>query len=1325
MIRTPTRLALYSAVVFLTAAGLAFAHPSTDARGALSDVEGQGATASISGAVVDTAGGVVPGATVVVTNAAGTKFEAVTNTEGIFSVPALAAGPYTVEVSLAGFKSVRTEVRLQTGVPATVNVTLEVGSLTETVTVRSSSELINTQTATVAATLNSDQLLRMPTPTRNALNAVTFLPGVNTITSNRNSTINGLPDSMMSITLDGVSNNDNFLRSSDGFFASVYPRQDAVEAVTVVMAVGGATVGGSGAVNINFTTRSGTNQFAGTVYDYLRTPGLNTNYFFNKLNGLEKNEIKLYQYGARASGPIVIPGLVDGRNKAFFMFHYEHVRFPNSFTRTRTVLHPRALDGWFRYDVGGQTREVNVLQLAAVNGQISARDPLVMSLLNKIQTAMTTTGNIRTTNDPLLNDYVWLSPGRLIEHQPTFRIDYNITDNHRLSGSSSILWAMRDPDYLNATDARFPGAPNARRFDSRRPIHTGTLRSTLTTNMVNELRVGVTAKGGASYFGQPANSSTNSYNHPSSFEDQQGFAVDFDTNIGLTNWFTSNGPSWRSVPTYSVENTLTWQRSKHSVSLGGAFLRARGFESAQQMVPTLNLGFDTQRDPAAGLFTTGNFSGASAAQLTDARELYALLTGRVTSLGAQIALDPETNQYVLLGPRTRAGGIDMYSGFAQDTWRLTPTVTLTGGLRWDVQLPFTPVNDIMSRVTLDDICGMSGVGPGTTSYNKCNFLAPGSTGGKNPEFLQLTRGTNGYKTDWNNLAPTIGVAWRPNVETGWLRTILGNPEQATLRGGYSVAYERQGISQFTGTFGANPGSTVSITRSATSGTPLVGADEAWPVLVSQPSRLFTPSFDPRPTFPILPLVNRGSSANGFAPDVQIGSAHTWNIGLQRPIGTNSAIEIRYVGTRGIDQWSQLDWNGWADADRTQMRMENMLNNGFLDEFRRAMQNLAANNASGNASRIGSFAYFGPGTGTNPLPIYLAYLNGSRNAGDPNAYTGGTSTWSNTTFAQRLSRANPRPDLSAGEMENNTVRRQNALNAGLPANFFVLNPEFASVNVFDSGAFSTYHAMQLEFRRRLSRGLSFDVNYQYAREGGSAFDGFSFGREWTVITGDTPLHAIKSQWDWTLPVGRDQRYGGNMHPVLDAVAGGWSINVVSRTQQRLVNFGNVRLVGMTKSDLQKLYKIDIRNNPTTGLRTVYILPDDIILNTRRAFSVGTTTLNGYSEGLGAPEGRYFAPANSIDCIQIRAGDCAPRQTIIRAPWFSRFDLGVNKKFPIGGAKNVEIRFDLLNVFDNINFNPVANPGSGANIFTVTTAYTDSSNTYDPGGRLGQLMVRFNW
>jgi len=1272
---------------------------------------GQAATSSITGTVLDSAGGAIPGAAVVVKNESGVSFEAVSNGEGLFNIPGVAPGVYHMTVSLSGFKTVVIrDVRVIQGTPASLKAVLEVGQLSETVNVAASSELINTQTATVSSTLNADQLNRMPTPTRNALNAVTFLPGINTATTNRESRINGLPESFVSITLDGVSNNDNFLRSSDSFFASVTPRQDAIEAVAVTTAVQGATTGGSGAVSINFTTRSGSNKLTGSAYEYFRntyTPWLlNTNYWFNTRNSLPKNEIKLNQYGARLGGPVVIPGLYDGHNKAFFFAHYEQLRFDNTLTRTRTLLNPRSTQGWFRYTVSGQVREVNVLDLARANGQSTALDPMMMSLISRTAASTQTPsarGTVSATSDPLVDQYVWLSPGRLFEHQPTFKIDYNLNDHHRLTGSYQIIWSERDPDYLNNADVRFPGATNFSFFHSRRPLHSYALRSTLSGNKVNEVRVGITAKGGASYFGDDAS------NGIATFADQGGYAI---VNPLTTDWFVQNGPTWRSAPTYSIDESLTWQKGKHSLSFGGGMLIANAWEAGQTIVPTVNIGFSTTSDPARGLFNTTNFPGASTDQLGDARGLYAFLTGRVSSIGGTAALDPATGKYVAFAPRRREGSLDVYSGYAQDQWRLSSGLTLTAGLRYDLQTAFSASNDIMSTVTLADVCGISGLGPGGV-YGKCNMFAPGASGGVTPTFKQLTDGTQGYNTDKNNFGPSVSVAWRPDVQSGWLRTLLGDPEQATIRAGYTTSYERQGMGVFTGTFGANPGSTISLARTEALGN-LVLPGEAWPVYLSQSSRIYPAPFNETPSFPIPVRAGRADSLNGFAPDLEVASAGTWTVSLQRAVSRNMAVEARYVGTRGWNQWSTLNYNT--------VRGESLLTNGFLDEFRLAMANLLANNSSGVASRQGSFAYFGAGTGTFPLPIYLAYMNGSRDVNNPAAYSG--TNWTNTTFAGRFVQSNPNPTGSAGtDLEGNSTRRGNAVNAGLPANLFVPNPAVGNNNLTDSGAFSDYHALQLELRRRLANGFSANVNYQYALEGGSAFDGFSFGR--VMVTSPNVRHAIKTQWDWTIPVGRGHRFGSDMGSIMNGVLGGWSFNGVGRIQARVVDFGNVRLVGMSKKDLQKMYKFDIRVDPSTGLNTVYVLPADVILNTRRAFSSSSSTISGYSASLGEPEGRYIAPANSASCIQIRAGDCAPRELIIRAPWFTRFDIGIGKQFPIHGRTNFEVKFDLLNVFDNVNFDPVANPGSGATIFQTTTAYTDPSNTYDPGGRLGQIMFRINW
>jgi hypothetical protein len=161
-------------------------------------------TASISGVVKDTDAAVLPGVTVTVRNdTTGQSQDVITDGSGRYQVTALGAGSYTVSAALSGFKTATAKsISVAPGQPVAIPLTLELGQLEETVIVTSSSELVNTQNGTVAATLNADQITRMPTPTRNALNAVAFLPGVNTTSSNRNSTINGLPESFLSITLD-------------------------------------------------------------------------------------------------------------------------------------------------------------------------------------------------------------------------------------------------------------------------------------------------------------------------------------------------------------------------------------------------------------------------------------------------------------------------------------------------------------------------------------------------------------------------------------------------------------------------------------------------------------------------------------------------------------------------------------------------------------------------------------------------------------------------------------------------------------------------------------------------------------------------------------------------------------------------------------------------------------------------------------------------------------------------------------------------------------------------------------------------------------------
>ena len=226
----------------------------------------------------------------------------------------------------------------------------------------------------------------------------------------------------------------------------------------------------------SFVTRSGTNRFTGSGYEYFRDKSLNSNYWFNQRNGQPPSDVRLNQYGARQGGPIV-------RNKAFFFAHYEEVRNPNDASRTRTALHPRAMDGWFRYNVtvaGQQTvREVNVLDLARANGQIATTDPLIMRTLQAIQASPQLAGSLTPASDPLLMSYFFLNPGDQGEKQPAVRLDYNLSQNHRLSGTYNHFFERRAQDHINGADKRFPASPNYRQVRTTRPTRSLALRSRL------------------------------------------------------------------------------------------------------------------------------------------------------------------------------------------------------------------------------------------------------------------------------------------------------------------------------------------------------------------------------------------------------------------------------------------------------------------------------------------------------------------------------------------------------------------------------------------------------------------------------------------------------------------------------------------------------------------------------------------------------------------------------------------------------------------------------------------------------------------------------
>src|SRR5262249_44721223 len=286
---------------------------------------------------------------------------------GAYTVPSLGSGTYLVTISAQGFKQVVVrDVKLDAGVPATVNVSLEVGTSSESVVIQGGAEVLQTQSANITTTLSVKQIASLPLQPRNVLDFVVFLPGTNTTGGPRGSTVNGLPQSSINITIDGVNTQDNTNKTTDGFFSYISPRLDAIEEVTVSTATPGAESGGQGAVQIKFVTRGGNNEFHGSLYEYHRNPWLNSNYWFNNRDGAPihketglicgtaqqaydsekckaaRDRVLLNQFGGRLGGPIMLPKKLfgrlgyDGHDRAFFFVNYEEFRQPTQITRQRT-----------------------------------------------------------------------------------------------------------------------------------------------------------------------------------------------------------------------------------------------------------------------------------------------------------------------------------------------------------------------------------------------------------------------------------------------------------------------------------------------------------------------------------------------------------------------------------------------------------------------------------------------------------------------------------------------------------------------------------------------------------------------------------------------------------------------------------------------------------------------------------------------------------------------------------------------------------------------------------------------------------------------------
>lgn len=1323
-------------------------------------------TGRLTGVVTDVAEALIPKAEIVaVSDQTKQEFKVTANDEGSWSIPSIPNGTYTVTITAPNFKrTVIKDVKVDVGQPTTVNAALEVGGANEEVVVTAGGEILQTESTSVSTTITGRQIVELPFATRDALQLVLTLPGVQTPGAPRTSSINGLPKGSVNLTLDGANIQDNFLRSSDGFFTQIQPKSDAVQEVTVSTAVPGAESGGEGAVQVRFVTKSGSPEFHGGAFWQYRSPRFNSNYYFNNVDGLPRDNLLLRQFGGHIGGPILLPKVLKNREKAFFFVNYEEFQLPQSYPSGQIfVLTPDALKGNFTYkDTTGVVRTVPLLTLAASKGFPGAIDPAVAKGLALVDAGARASGSLKSriasANDYNRLEYNFQDPGTNIRRFPTGRLDWNITKNQHLEFIHNYQHYLSNPDGVNTQlDVAGPGTgivigtPNV-----TGSIHRNSFsfvmahRWTINDRLSNEVRATSSGNGTSLFTAEFA---------PGLYSLWNGNAVTGGTYLGnqplgTGAFYNRRTTSRRNTPTKGITDNVTMVKGTHTLNLGASFLHINSYTSAAgtQIVPQVVFGLATG-DPVntgtTSIFTTTNFTNASTTNLNDARSLYAYLTGRVSSIARSASLDGTTKKYVF-DSFNEYNHQNEYAFYVQDSWKFRPNITLNYGLRWEFEP--SPVNDnlVYTRTGFDGIYGVSGTG---------NIFRPGTYSGQPTQFRLLAKDEKGFRTRHKDFAPSFGFAYTPNFKSGFMRSLVGGNGETVLRGGYSIAYTREGFNAYTAMFGANEGGTftLSVSPSVTSSIFSAGG-----VLFNGGTGLTCPSGNPNVTgcttgfpslappadtskYPFTPAAGSAGAANDFDANLKAGYTQSYTLGLQRALNKDTAIEVRFVRTRGTHLWRQYDLNE-----------VNIFENGFLTEFKNAQKNLSicSNNATAcinaqtaagiaAASRSSSsYANWGLAGQVN-VPIITTAINPVTDTTTVARLLTGQAGAVANSIAFTLSRMN---SLINANLIPSTTLPSSACNPLLTgasqnckvSNYFVVNPQTTGgAFVMTQGTDTSFNALQIELRRRLSNGLLIQGSYQYGKALSNAFVSsssvFSQPRTLRNSSADRTFspwdvrHSFKVDYVYELPIGPGKRFFNSNNPVLSRVIGNWQIGGVTRIQSgsaTLLTSGTrqtvnqydagVVLHNITQKQFQKLVKI--RKDPS-GL--VYYLPQSFINNTISAFASSVGAAND-------PNAPYIGPP-------LTAGELGDRIVFFGPPQ-ARFDMNILKRIPITERVNVEGRVSFLNAFNRPNFflgdadATIRSVSAASTSFGQTrAAYRDItvSGTNDPGGRLIEFQFRLNF
>jgi hypothetical protein len=1208
----------------------------------------QATRGSLGGLITDANGAAVSGATVTVKNATtGEDFKSVTDSGGAFVFPSLAPGKYNLLVEANGFKRYEVQdITVDVSTPAKVNVSVEVGAVSEQVVVTSATqEVVNTTSPTLTNVISTRQVQDLPIAGRNPVDLARMQAGI-AVPGNgtRNASVGGLRGSATNVTQDGINAMDNFVKT-DSFFALTAPSLNSTSEISITVGTTGSD-SGRGVAQVRMVTPSGGNQIHGNVFWEHHNDFLNANTFFNNVNHIPRTIIRQNYFGFSLSGPIYLPKKAfgplgyDGRDKSFWFFSYEGFREPFSVTRNRVVLTPAARLGLFSYaGSNGQTQTVNLLTIGNANKLNPVTGPQLIGM--------------PLPNNSLVGDglntqgFQYNVPGRDPNNKYNFRIDQSLIDSQRFGAHKLEVVYHRGsflitPDTFNSNEAPFPGGISASQ-SSIRTLATAAIQSTFGARATNEVRFGhQRAPVGFTRDAPP----------PDPFFVTYPGTVNVDQVTPALLQFMSQG---RNTIVYQFLDNFSYVKGSHTIRAGTDVqsITAVTFNDAG-IWPVITLGTNSANSDGitAAAFPNLPAGTAGTAIVNRAHNIFADVAGFLGTAAQTYNVTSPSSGFVPGATRSRVFKQREWSLYAQDQWRARRNLTLNYGLRWEWEgVPTLPDGlGIQPTNGIAGLYGVTGVG---------NLFNPGVLKGSAPTTLDFVSGSTGkniYNNDWNNFAPFIGLAYSPNFESGPLSWIFGKDGKSAIRAGYSISYLHDGftvVSNAIGTGNTNPG----LIQTQANNTP-VG------VLTSSGIPLPIPPFQ----VPTTDAANLAKNSNNglwtFDPNLRVPYVQQWSLGIEREIAKDTAIEIRYVGNHAVKVYRAININE-----------VNIFENGFLNEFLNAQTNLAINGGTS----------FAPGkAGTVPLPIFNTLFNGLP----------ASSGFTNATFISNLQNNNVGAMAASLAFSPTYTGTRTAL----APNFFVANPNAAFADLLTNGSFSKYNSLQVELRKRLSRGFSLQANYTYSKvmTDVDSNTNTSLNTQSTLISYLTlrnigldvhrasfdQTHRFISNFIYELPIGPGRRwFNGGYAPVRKALEG-WEVTGIVTVQSGLpfsvfsnrstfnsftggssgssVALNPALLTGMSFKDFQN----------SVGL---FVTPTGVFYIDPKLLTTTTSASTGLVNSATANAGLFAAPAPGT------FGNF-PRN-LLSQPKFSQVDFNIVKRTKLTERANIDFHATFLNAFNH--------------------------------------------